>query len=360
MDKLLDKAPCGFISMRDDGHIVRANAATAELLEEQSAEALSDRHIDSILTPGSRLFYQTQFFPLLKLRGKLDEVYLSLQTRTGQEVPILTSAIRVAEESFIHLAFLPMRRRRRFEDQIVAARKSAEQATEAKGRSLSVLSHELRTPIAAISGFADILSMGLRGTMNEAQLDDLRRIKAAAHYLLTLVNDLLSFTGLEVGKLSITPRSVSMEQALSAAESMLLARIEEAGLTYRRDHAGDLTALADPDRLQQILLNLLTNALKFTPRGGKITIMCHKSPGRVYINIADSGPGIPEDQRERIFDPFVQLDQQRVQHHKRGVGLGLSVSREIARAMQGDVTVDSKLGQGSVFTITLPEITPPG
>lgn len=357
MDEFLYRAPCGFVSFGDDGKLVHVNATIAELIGENNPGMLQGRHIESLLTPGGRLLYQTQLFPLLKLHGRLDEIYLSLRARDGSDVPVLTNAVRREHGTgFLnHVVFLQMRQRLRLEDEMLTAKRAAEEASQAKGRSVSVVSHELRTPLGAIHGFADIMLMGLHGPITEAQREDLNRIKRASHYLLTLMNDILSFSGFEAGKLDIHLTTIAIDEALSTAESMILLRIEEAGLVYDRHPCGsDIAVRADPNRLQQILLNLLTNAAKFTPKGGYISIRCERAGDVIYIHVADTGPGIPPEQRQRIFDPFVQLDRRRVDSVAGGIGLGLAISRELARAMGGDITVDSTVGKGSVFTVKLP------
>jgi signal transduction histidine kinase len=363
MDELLYRAPCGFVSFTDDGKMVHVNATIAELIGETNPEALQGRHIESLLTPGGRLLYQTQLFPLLKLRGGLDEIYLSLRARDGSDVPVLTNMVRREHSAgyLNHAVFLQMRQRLRLEDEMLAAKRAAEEASQAKGRSVSVVSHELRTPLGAIHGFADIMLLGLHGPITEAQREDLNRIKRASQYLLTLMNDILSFSGFDAGNIDIRLATIALDEALSTAESMILLRIEEAGLIYERHQCGrDLAVRADPNRLQQILLNLLTNATKFTGRGGYISIRCERAGDVIYIHVADTGAGIPPEQRERIFDPFVQLDERRrVGTAAGGIGLGLAISRELARAMGGDITVDSTIGKGSVFTVKLPAMENP-
>lgn len=354
MDELLNKAPCGYVSFTDDGKIVQANATLQKIVEEENS--LKDRPFESLLSPGSRIFYQTHFFPILKLNGVIEELYLSLRTTTGLNVPVLASAVKRdwTGPTMYDAVFLKMHQRKRFEDEMITAKRAAEETSEAKSRSLSIMSHELRTPLSAISGFADVISMGLHGPVTDAQRDDLRRIKNAGQYLLTLINGILSFAGLETGKISIHSVPVVVVDALSAAEALVVFRIQEAGLTFSREQcAPDLKVFADPDRLQQILLNLLTNAFKFTGPGGHVSIACERSNTDILIHVSDTGPGVPPSQIERIFDPFVQLDQQRIKTSQRGIGLGLAISRDLARAMSGDLTVRSTLGQGSTFTIRL-------
>jgi signal transduction histidine kinase len=148
---------------------------------------------------------------------------------------------------------------------------------------------------------------------------------------------------------------VPLTAALERAETLIRVRAQQAGLTLVSD-AGthDAAVLADADKLQQLLLNLLTNAIKFTSTGGTISVACETSGERTRIHVRDTGVGIPEEQIEQIFDPFVQLEHQPADATQRGVGLGLAISRDLARAMGGELTVTSVAGEGSVFTVELP------
>ncbi len=355
-------SPAGLVRFTDDGRILRLNATLAAWLGRPAAE-LESGTFDVLLTPGSRVFYQTHFFPLLKLQGRAEEIYLSLRDAAGQDVPVLVNAVRSegSGEAVNECAVVRTRQRDRFEEQLLIAKKAAESASESKSRFLSMMSHELRTPLQSMAIFGELLASGGHGPLTDRQREDVGGIQAATRNLVTLIDDILNFARLESGKVDVRLETVSVGTALTRAETLLRPRIEEAGLTFSFDaraHGADVRA--DPDRLQQILLNLLTNAIKFTPREGQVRVEVDadagagaKSPA-VQIHVRDTGAGVPPDQLERIFDPFVQLDRRQVPASRRGVGLGLSISRELARAMGGDLTVESEVGKGSVFTIELP------
>jgi signal transduction histidine kinase len=170
--------------------------------------------------------------------------------------------------------------------------------------------------------------------------------------LLRMITDILAFAQLESGRVDVRSEPVRLADAIARAESLIRVRVEERGLTLSSDCGA--VVLADPDKLQQILLNLLTNAIKFTPSGGAISVSCGGDGERLRIDVRDTGVGIPSEQLERVFDPFVQLDTQPVDTTQRGVGLGLAISRDLARAMDGELTVESVQGEGSVFTVELP------
>ncbi|HEX8318673.1 PAS domain-containing protein [Longimicrobium sp.] len=242
------------------------------------------------------------------------------------------------------------------------ARAEAEVANLAKTEFLSTMSHELRTPLNAIGGYAELLEMGLRGPVTPEQLADLERIRRAGQYLQSLINDILNFARLDAGQVQFEMCDVSVAQVTEDVFDLVLPQLREHGLEHRREctpgGAGSPPlARADPEKLRQILLNLLTNAIKFTPRGGRVSVTCAEPDGEgagtLHIRVSDTGRGIPGTHLGRIFDPFVQLDRQLTRDSQQGVGLGLAISRDLARGMGGDLTVQSTPGAGSTFTLTL-------
>jgi signal transduction histidine kinase len=192
----------------------------------------------------------------------------------------------------------------------------------------------------------------------QAQQDDLGHIQAGSDALLRLINDILSFAHMDRDGIEVTIERVDVGEAIRQAEALVKPRLYEAGLQYNSEvEPAEVAVLADAGRLQQILLNLLTNAIKFTPRNGNITVTKSVSEGLVLIQIHDSGHGIAADQLQRIF---VQVNRLQVESSQRGVGLGLAICRKLARAMGGDVSATSVLGQGSIFTLSLPHFAAEG
>jgi PAS domain S-box-containing protein len=357
LDPLLDSAPCGFVSFADDGTMLAVNRTLAEMLGYTRAE-LQGWHLQKILPPGARVFYNTHVFPILKMHGRAEEIYIPLRTKEARDLPMLMNAVRHERDGapISDCVFVRMLQRHEFEEQLLAARRLAEQANEAKAKFLSMMSHDLRTPLTAISGLADLLAADLHGPLNDEQRAEVQRIRGASRELARMINDILAFAQLESGKVEVHPQPVALQAAFERAESLIRLRVQQAELSLRSDVCADDTVVrADPDRLQQVLLNLLTNAIKFTPRGGSVTVSCERTDDdRVLIRVHDTGVGIPREQLELIFDPFVQLDVQPGDPMQRGVGLGLAISRDLARAMDGELTADSVPGQGSVFTLDLP------
>jgi signal transduction histidine kinase len=237
------------------------------------------------------------------------------------------------------------------------ARTEAENANRAKSEFLANMSHELRTPLNAIAGYVELLDMEIRGPIVQAQRDDLARIKASQRMLLRLVNDVLNFAKLESGHVSVTVKNVNVAVVLGSLEPLVLPQLMAKGLHFNTDSCSDeLHTQADPEKLEQILLNLLSNAIKFTPPEGSIHLSCESTPEAVQIRVADTGRGIPQEKQDRIFEPFVRVDEG-FSRKTEGTGLGLAISRNLARAMGGELAVESTPGAGATFTLTLKRTT---
>jgi signal transduction histidine kinase len=235
-----------------------------------------------------------------------------------------------------------------------AARRSAQEANEAKGRFLNMISHELRTPLGAIGGYAALLEEGIHGPLSTEQRKYIARIKHNQKHLLRLVNELLDLAKIESGRSPLKLASVSVQAVLRSVYTMIepQARAKQLRLEVER---GDptLNFYGDAERVEQIVLNLLSNAVKFTPAGGSVSITTVSTRDDIHLQVQDSGVGIPAGKLEQVFEPFFQVESLHATP-SRGTGLGLAISRELARAMGGDLTVKSGPEQGSTFTLCLP------
>lgn len=232
------------------------------------------------------------------------------------------------------------------------ALEQAELSSLNKLRFLGHISHELRSPINAIIGYVELLGEEIHGPVTPAQREDLARIRLNQQHLLALVNDLLTFVQAGSPRLNQIV-GLSADEAVKRAMALIENTLSRKSLRYEHVTSDPgLLALGDLDRVSQILVNLLANAVKFTARGGSITTRCDATESQVHIRVIDTGIGIDAGSLEEIFEPFVQVD---VSHSgETGVGLGLAISRDLARTMHGDLSVESTRGEGSCFTLTLP------
>jgi signal transduction histidine kinase len=237
-------------------------------------------------------------------------------------------------------------------------RKEAESANRAKSEFIANMSHELRTPLNAIAGYVELLEMGLHGTVTPGQREDLRRIGQNQRMLLGLINDVLNFAKLEAGRVEFEMTNVPVHESLMAMEALVMPQLRARSLKYSYTPVDPLVCVyTDRERLQQIVLNVLTNAIKYTPAGGQVHLSATVAGDSVLIRVRDTGRGIARDKLDEIFEPFVRVDTGYTRATE-GTGLGLSISRDLARAMGGDLTATSALGEGSTFTLSLPTRKP--
>jgi len=247
-------------------------------------------------------------------------------------------------------------------------RAEAEAASHAKSDFLAMMSHELRTPLNAVIGYSELLDLDIAGPLNEDQRRHISRIRECGRHLLSLVNEVLDLAKIEAGRLTLQSGVGRLGTISDAAVSLVQASADARGiaLATRGSGTASLFFQGDEDRTRQILINLLNNALKFTPVGGTVSIECGRAdiaPAQarvtvdgswVFVRVSDTGIGIPTDQIPHIFEPFTQVARGHTRPRD-GSGLGLTISRRLARMMHGDLTVRSEPGKGSVFTLWLPE-----
>ena len=394
---LLDRAPCGFISFTDDGKICYINSTLRDRLGYDQA-SLTDKHVETLLAVGSRIFYQTHFFPLIKLHGRAQEIFLLLRSKDGESVGMLCNAVRHERNGrqTTDCVFMEVQERRKFEDALLEARQTAEaaarqleeqalelelqhqllldqseelqtlnedlqkqrqaadEANRAKSSFLAMMSHELRTPLNAIGGYVQLLEMGVHGAMTDPQLETLGRVDRSQKHLLRLINDVLNLARIEAGRVDYKIARLKVSDGVASVLPMVEPQIARKNLQFTSVVSDDLYANADIEKVQQIVLNLLTNAIKFTSSEGRVGVEAGKlSDSQVFLRVVDTGTGIPADMVEKIFEPFTQVDSSHSRSQE-GTGLGLAISRDLARGMEGDLTAESTLGKGSTFELVLP------
>ena len=272
---------------------------------------------------------------------------------------VLITAARAADGRLVGFAKVTrdLTERRAAQERAIAdARRIAEVEASSRTKSefLTALSHELRTPINATLGYVDLLDLEVNGEINSQQREYLGRIRGSQEHLLRIITDLLNYSRIEAGHVQYQTAPVAMAAVVETVLPMVEPQATAKGhrLEYIRCTTVP-TARVDRSKAEQIVLNLLGNAVKFTPAGGTVKVECKSAGGKVTVSVTDSGPGVPVDQQAAIFEPFVQIGRSLTSGHE-GTGLGLAISRDLARAMGGDVTVESIPGEGAKFSFIVP------
>ena len=358
---------CAEIGTRVETLIITEEALTPPsraLLVECLARQPAWSDVPVVVLAGSRGPSDVLTPQLEELTTSANVTILERPVRIATLVTTLRAARRARRRQLEVRQYLEERRAaeetlRESERRLRLAREQAEEANRVKTEFLAVMSHELRTPLNAIGGYAQLLSLGIRGPLTADQRQDLERIDRSQRHLLSLINDILNFAKLEAGRVDFEIESVELPAVLESLEALVMPLLRAKEIRYDdRGRTCDAVVLADEEKVRQILLNLLSNAIKFTAPGGAIEIDCGGDAETVRVTVADSGIGIAAEKLGAIFEPFVQLERKLASTHE-GTGLGLSISRNLARAMHGDLVVESAPGRGARFTLSLPRVSRP-
>lgn len=353
---IIERLPDGIVIVDPQGTIRFANPAAASLFNRAAADLVGTSFGFPVLVGDTTEIDVVQ-------RGGGEVVYAELRvvdTQWEGEVVQLVSLRDITDRKHAE-------ERAR---QLIAereARLGAESASRAKSEFLAIMSHELRTPLNAVLGYSELIELGLSGPLTDEMREQVGRIRSSAKHLLALVNDILDLAKVEAGRLVVScaaaPASVEIASAMALIEPQAAAR--GLAVTTKVDEAAPPVFLGDAERVRQILVNLLSNAVKFTPSGGRITVETGtaKPPADatrlqaqrdyVFIRVTDTGDGIANEKLAGIFEPFVQADAGTTRSRE-GSGLGLTISRRLARLMGGDITVQSEISRGSTFTLWVP------
>jgi PAS domain S-box-containing protein len=354
MDDLLNTAPCGFLSFTDDGRVVLVNATLLDLLGYEPDELLG-RHVEFLLPVASRIFYQTHLFPLLRLHDKVEEVYFSVRSKGGAEIPVLVNAVRRERDGLVtnDCVLMHMRQRNQYEDEILEAKRAAEESTRAKDEFMAMVSHELRTPLTAILGWARMLRTGNLDEATAARA--LGAIERNAESQNQLIGDLLDFSRIISGKIRLDVGRVELASVVESAIDVVSPAADAKGLRLQAvldPKAGPVSG--DPERLQQVMWNLLSNAVKFTPKGGRIQIRLARINSSVEITVSDTGQGISAEFLPYVFDRFRQADSGTTRRQS-GLGLGMAITKHLVELHGGTIRAESPgEGQGTTFVLRLP------
>ncbi|MEP6621007.1 MAG: ATP-binding protein [bacterium] len=330
-------------------HVIRTGQAElhAEITDEMLvAGALDEEHLRISRELG---LHSAIVVPLVANAGPLGALTLvSAESKRRYDESDLSLAREIARRAAFAVDNARQHQRAR------KAQLEAEAANKAKSEFLAAMSHELRTPLNAISGYVDLLLVGVHGPLTPEQESDLERVRSAQRHLLGLITDVLSFARIEAGHLELRLKVVHVATLIAELHPFVEPQLAEYGLAFASDEIDpELVVRIDHTKARQILLNLVSNSVKFTPRGGRIAVHCDVTEFRVAVRVTDTGIGIPADKLAEVFEPFVQVHR-KLTEPTGGVGLGLAISRDLARSMGGDLVGESAEGAGSTFTFTMP------
>ena len=354
---LFETAPDGNILVDPSGKIVLANPQASVMFGYASDEILG-MPVDSLVPPrytghaDLRAAYTTN--PRTRVMG--NGLELSALHRDGSEFPVevLLNPVDSSDGGLVMATIRDVTERKQAEAETIA-RQAAEKASMAKSEFLSRMSHELRTPMNSILGFGQLLERGRKDTLTPGQLARVQQILKAGRHLLALINEILEISRIEAGRMPVSPEPVDVVQAaLEVIElSSPLAEERQIEIHTDIDSSGSAYAIADLQRLKQVLLNLLSNAIKYSGSRNHVWLSIERRhDGWWRISVRDTGPGIPEDQLNRLFQPFERLGAE--QKNIEGTGLGLSLSQRLVELMGGQIGVESVPGKGSTFWVALP------
>ena len=359
---LVEQATDGVIIVQD-GVFKFVNTATAKLLGLDTPDELIGKQFIDFITPEFREKVVERHRITMAGKGTPSIYEIAITDVVGHTIPIELNVgiIKYNERPAAIILVRDISERKKAEEELKKAFTELEHAHRelkkldtAKTEFLNITSHELRSPLTSILGYAEILSEGLVGPVTDGQRESAYGILRNARQLERLINDLLDFTQMETGRLRLDTEVCDLKPIIKDAVESMRPRIEEAGCAVSIEVPPDLPpSICDARRITQVLYNLIGNAVKFSPDGGTITISANKVDRFIRISVKDEGVGIPEENQEKIFDKFYQVDMSDTRR-ARGLGLGLAISKAIIDAHGGSIWVDSKPEKGSTFYFTVP------
>lgn len=358
-DDLYDQAPCGYVSTLPDGTIVRVNHTFAEWTGASRDVLLTGTKFQTLLSIGSRIYYETHYAPLLRMQGFANEIALEIIRGDGRIIPVLVNSRQKRDAAgtplFNRITLFDATDRRRYERELLLARRKAEQIAKDKADLLAMLSHDIRNPLNALMGVVQLLD---RTELSEQQRRFVRLLKSSADNMLNLLNHVLELSRAESSSFALVENPFSLHSLVDDVVSTFDAVAREKSVTLRRDIDERVpdTMLGDPVAIRQILANLVGNAVKFTPSGSVTLTVTTKEVGTdavlLAIAVSDTGIGIAPDMIDRIFNEFTQANYETATRFG-GTGLGLTITRRLLELYGSVVHVESAPGKGSTFSFDL-------
>ena len=364
-EELYEDAPCGYVSTLPDGTIVRVNQTFVEWSGASREALLGGTKLQTLLTIGSRMYYETHYAPLLQMQGFANEIALEVVRSDGRIVPVLVNSRQKRDPGgtpqFNRITLFDSTDRRRYERELLLARRKAEQVAKDKADLLAMLSHDIRNPLNALMGVVQLLD---RGELSEQQRRFVRLLKSSSENMLTLLNHVLELSKAESSSFALVETPFSLRAVVEDVVSTFDAAARQKDLTIKSNLDADVpqAVLGDPVAIRQILTNLVGNAVKFTSVGS-VTVTVGVSQlatdaATLAIAVADTGIGIAPEMIDLIFNEFTQASYETAMQFG-GSGLGLTITRRLLALYGSSVQVRSVPGEGSTFSFTLKLPLPP-
>jgi PAS domain S-box-containing protein len=358
-EDLYENAPCAYLSTLPDGTMVRVNHTFVEWTGISREALLAGKKIQTLLSVGSRIYYETHYAPLLRMQGVVNEIALEVVRGDGRILPVLANSRQKRDTDgsplFNRITLFDSTDRRRYERELLLARRKAEQVAKDKADLLAMLSHDIRNPLNALMGVVQLLD---RSDLAEPQRRFVRRLKSSSENMLNLLNHVLELSKAESSSFALVETPFSLHAVVDDVVSTFETAAREKGVTLRSSIADSVPpALSgDPVAIRQILTNLVGNAVKFTSAGSVALTVQTKQVAMDGMTLAfavsDTGIGIAPDVIDRIFNEFTQASYETAVRFG-GSGLGLTITRRLLGLYGSSVQVESRPGEGSTFSFDL-------
>ncbi|HEY4739921.1 MAG TPA: CHASE3 domain-containing protein [Candidatus Acidoferrales bacterium] len=358
---ILESIADGVVVADSNGKFLLFNAAAEQVLGIGATDTTPDQWSDQYgsYLPDGVTVYPPSELPLVRaMRGEsFSEVEVFIRNAKvpdGRLISITGGPLR-GEDGILRggvIGFRDITMQKNAQAALLRAKEEAERSNRFKDQFLSTMSHELRTPLNAVLGFSDLLSEARYGPLNERQLRYVTHIHTGGQHLLRLINDILDLSKIEAGRLELAIENVPVERTLREVLDAVRPLAEKKSHTLTCEAESSLGVRADGTRLKQILINLVGNAIKFTPYGGHIKVAGHLVDGTVRLEVSDNGPGIPPEEKKRIFEAFYRLRQSGITQE--GTGLGLAITQRLVELHGSELGLESQPGHGSCFYFSLP------
>ncbi len=358
-EELYENAPCGYVSFLTDGTIFNINTTLLSWLNFTKAEVIYLKKFPELFKIGGQIFFETHFFPLIRMQGFIQEINFDIVRKDRSSFPGLINVIEIPAKEENPLTYratiFDITDRKKYEKELMAAKKKAEEDSHAKAEFLSTISHEIRTPLHAILGIGNLLN---KTHLNEDQKEYARILLLSSENLLGLVNNLLDLSKIEAQKVKLEKRAFNLNNLVKMLQQTFKVKAAEKNIDLLVEVAENSPQelIGDPVKLSQILTNLIGNAIKFTKKGSVFIIIDHletvKNKSLLSFKVRDTGIGIPKNKLEAVFQEFSQASYD-VGMEYGGTGLGLTISQKLLHLHKSEMKVHSIEGQGSEFSFDI-------